>query len=98
MLHYDFEVDFVDITCHAAVANQYGDGSVKRVPGRGGYVASFEGHGHLEVGTIINDVIVQIVQCTLELSRHVIRVCVYVRPCVRVSVLLCLGVCLHVVY
>ena len=57
LLHFDFEVDFVDITCHAAVADQYGDGSVKRVKGHGGHVASFEGHGHLEVGTIISNVI-----------------------------------------
>ena len=91
LLHYDFEVDFVDITCHAAVADEYGDGSVKLVDGRGGHVASFEGHGHLEVGTIINDVIVQIVQY----SRHVIRAYTYVCACARVCILLCLGVCLH---
>ncbi|KAK2180369.1 hypothetical protein NP493_446g03019 [Ridgeia piscesae] len=51
LLHFDFENDFNDVTCHNAVANKYGDGAVTRVsdPHRPGKVAMFSGHGYLEV-------------------------------------------------
>ena len=45
-------MDFVDVTCHNAVADQYGVGSVTLVtdPDRPGKVALFDGRAHLEVG------------------------------------------------
>ncbi|KAI0242793.1 hypothetical protein LSAT2_011099, partial [Lamellibrachia satsuma] len=51
LLHFNFENGFTDVTCHHAVANKYGDGTVALTtdPGRLGKVARLDGRGYLEV-------------------------------------------------
>ncbi|KAI0242791.1 hypothetical protein LSAT2_011097 [Lamellibrachia satsuma] len=51
LLHFNFENGFTDVTCHHAVANKYGDGTVALMtdPGRPGKVTRLDGRGYLEV-------------------------------------------------
>ena len=55
LLHFDFDNDFNDVTCHNAVANEYGAGTVTLAAssGRTGKVARFNGRGYLEVSRLL---------------------------------------------
>ena len=52
LLWFPFDDNFNDMSCHKAIANRYGDGSVTLVDDpEHGKVAAFEGHAYLEVCT-----------------------------------------------
>ena len=50
LLHFPYEDHYNDVTCHKAIATQYGDGvSLEADAVRGGNVACFTGDTHFEV-------------------------------------------------
>ena len=51
LLYFSYEDHYNDVTCHQAIATQYGQGVERRFdPMRKGIVACFSGQTHFEVG------------------------------------------------
>ena len=74
LLHVPYEDHYNDVTCHHAVATQYGDGvSLQFDPGRNGNVACFTGGIHFEVNIHVIYIIMSTMAQMVHSAQHVVN-------------------------
>ena len=75
LLYFPYEDHYNDVTCHHAIATQYGDGvSLQFDPERNGNVACFTGGTHFEVNTHVIYIMLSTMAQIEHSAQHVVNV------------------------